>query len=68
MRLYGSSSPKRHIAWSSSTWIVKLDLGKLKGWKPEMNPDKKTTNVYRDASGKKRFYGSKHLKPTQCLV
>ena len=68
MRLYGSVSPKRHIAWASSSWIAKLDLGPLKGWKPSMNPDKKTAHVYKTSTGEKKYQGSRHLKGTQCLV
>lgn len=66
MKLWGSESPKRHIAWSSSEWVQSLDLGRLRGWKSGMNPNK-TARVYLDGAGRKRYVGSRHLKQTQFL-
>ena len=64
MRLFGAASPKRHIAYGSSEWIEKLNLGVLKRWKPGMNPDRKTTRVYKK-DGKTKYHGTRHLKPSQ---
>lgn len=64
--MYGSATPKRHIAWCNSEWIQCLDLGALRGWRKEMNPNK-TARVYLDKRGVKRYVGSKFLKATQHL-
>jgi hypothetical protein len=65
---YGHYSPKPHVAFSNSSWVACFSRGQLKGWKPSMNKDKKTTRVYKNAAGEKKWHGSKHLKPTQWLA
>lgn len=65
MRLYQSTSPKRHICYASSPWVARFNLGRLTGWQPSQNP-KKNTVVYVDkATGKRKWHGSKHLKETE---
>lgn len=72
MRLYGSPTPKRHLAYCNSPAISKLDLGKLTGWAKKLLRDEaegiqpvKTVQKYIDKSGKQRYKGTSALKPTE---
>jgi len=67
MHHYGHFSPKPHMCLSNSRWVVKFSMGPLRGWKASMN-SKKTTHVYKNAAGQKKWHGSKFLKKTQLLV
>ena len=65
MKLFGARSPKRHVGYSNSRAIVRLDGGQLKRSKEDRKSD--TTVSYRDSRGQKRFKGSKTLKATECM-
>lgn len=65
MKLFGARSPKRHVGYSNSRAIVRLDVGQLKRSKEDRKSD--TTVSYRDSRGQKRFKGSKTLKATECM-
>lgn len=67
MRHYGGESPKRHVMFSNSPWVVELSLGRLVGWKKENNEGKKPCRTYVDSKGVRRFVGTKHLKGTEPL-
>jgi hypothetical protein len=68
MMLYGSKSPKRHVAWSNSEAISKLHTGPLNRGKATSNAKGKTYRTYIDKSGHQRFHGTKFLKGTQILA
>ena len=65
MRLYGGPSPKRHVAYSSSPWIERFNVGRLRGWKPSDNTKKNVAVWVDKATGKKKYHGTKHLKSTE---
>ena len=54
--------------FSSCKHVDKLSLGKLHGWKKEMNRDTKPCETYYDKSGKKCFKGTRFLKATETLA
>ena len=60
-------TPKRHYCYANSPKIVKLDKGKLTGWKKDETSTKKTAVQYRDAQGRNRYKGTKNLKSTERL-
>ena len=69
MGSYGGKTPKRHIAWSSSSKVGLLNPGKLKGWdyKSEEYQKHRTATIY-SKGGKKKFHGNKkQLKSSQKL-
>ena len=66
MAHYRAPTPKRHYAYSNSKVIHRIDKGRLAGWKPR--GEKVTTaEHYTDASGKKRYKGTKALRSTETL-
>ena len=66
MRKYSSLSWKRTWCWSNSPLISALDLGALT--KTDKAGSQTTTTRYRDAKGRAKFKGNKHLKASQCLI
>ena len=72
MALYGGPTPKRHVAYSNSPAIARLDLGKLQGWIRRTRAmdaagvkRPKTVEKYIDKKGRQRYKGSADLKPTE---
>ena len=68
MAHYKGGTPKRHIAWSNSSEIRWLDLGKLHkfDYKAVEYVAKKTAKVTINKDGKKQFTGRKvQLKDSQ---
>ena len=65
MRLYGGLSPKRHVAYSSSPWIERFNIGRLSGWKASENTKKNTAVWVDKVTGKRKWHGTKHLKGTE---
>ena len=61
-----SATPKRTKCWSSSPSIAALNLGPIT--KQAIKAcTVKSTDVYVDKRGKKRYKGNKNLKSTQSL-
>lgn len=72
MALYGGPTPKRHVAFSNSATVAKLNLGKLEGWQKKVKQDEaagiqrvKTVRKYIDKNGKPRYHGSEGLKASE---
>ena len=67
MAHYYSKFPKRHIGWSNSKTIGKLDLGTLSRDLVKLlsKLEMKSAKTYLSKGGRKRFVGSRHLKSTQ---
>ena len=70
--MYGGPTPKRHVAYSNSSAIGLLDLGKLRGWAQKVRTmdargEKrvKTVEKYKDKQGRLRYKGSTGLKPSE---
>ena len=64
---YGSSTPKRHYAYSNSSSILKIDKGVLQGWKRKGKNKVATAKHYVDSSGRKRYQGTSQLRSTETL-
>lgn len=62
--MYGSPTPKRQYAYSSSPAILKLDIG----WKRQFTTKTKTVRRYINKKGEKKYVGTKHLRTTESLV
>ena len=62
---YKAPTPKRHVGFSNSKTIKKIDKGKLQGWKPT----NKTVTVqhYIDGKGKRRYKGTTSLRAREIL-
>ena len=67
--MYGGPTPKRHVAYSNSPGIAKLDLGRLQGWTKKIKdmeekgiPRVQTVIKYHDKNGRLRYKGCKALK------
>ncbi|CAK8985373.1 unnamed protein product [Durusdinium trenchii] len=60
----GETTAKRHYCYSNTASILKIDKGKLQGWKSK-HPGIKTADRYRDGSGKLRYKGTVHLRGTE---
>jgi hypothetical protein len=69
MMLYGSITPKRHIAWSNARTVKVLDLSRLLREVKERMSSKvrKSSKTYRNRRGGKSFVGTRHLRATQIL-
>jgi hypothetical protein len=67
MRHYDAETAKRHIGFSNSYVISKLDLGRLSMSGFGASSRIKTCEKYRDASGKLRYKGTRHLRKTELL-
>ena len=67
MASYGADTPKRHVCYSNSVQIKKLDKGRLQGWKRRSGKKVKTVEHYRDSTGKRRWKGTKALRATEFL-
>ena len=67
MASYGADTPKRHVCYSNSVQIKKLDKGRLQGWKLRSGKKVKTVEHYRDSTGKRRWKGTKALRATEFL-
>ena len=67
MAHYQSSTPKRYYAYCNSHYIHRLDKGVLQGWKKHKDQKVVTAVHYTDASGKKRYKGTKQLRSTETL-
>ncbi|CAK9052908.1 Uncharacterized protein SCF082_LOCUS28899 [Durusdinium trenchii] len=64
MAHYSSRTAKRHYLYANPPAVLKLDKGKLVGWK---NKDSKVKSAvkYVDGSGKQRYKGTEHLRATE---
>lgn len=69
MALYGSPTPKRHIAWSNAATVQCLDLGILRKFvRQKLSKGScKSAKTYTNPNGKKSFAGTSLLKHTQQL-
>ena len=67
MAHYSSRTAKRHYLYANTPAVLKLDKGKLVGWK---NKDSKVKSAvkYVDGSGKQRYKGTEHLRATESLI
>ena len=71
---YTSPSPKPLFAYSNSAAVAQLNMGKLVNWKKQKASAVKggyhiqTCETYYDASGRKRFKGTKQLRRTEFLI
>ena len=72
MALYGGPTPKRHLAYSNSPAISRLDLGRLQGWRKKLADDEaagikpvKLVTKYIDKHGRQRYKGSSALKGSE---
>lgn len=68
MAHYQAPTAKRHLGFANSTVIRRLDRGKLHV--PRGGPTKgkvKTCQKYKDANGKTRYKGTRHLRATELL-
>lgn len=70
--MYGGPTPKRHVAYSNSAAIAKLDLGRLQGWTKKVKaleakgiPRVQTVIKYYDKQGRLRYKGCKALKHSE---
>ena len=65
---YGGATPKKHFGYSNSPAIASLWMGRLTGWtkvpKQERHA-KKTTTVYVDKQGKRRYKGNHRLRKSE---
>ena len=70
MALYGSLTPKRHVAYSNAATVRGLDLGVLRKHKREkLSKHKcKSSRTYKNKRGRKVFCGTRFLKQTQIPV
>ena len=61
MQLYGSLTPKRHVAWCNAPTVKVLDLGVLaKETKERLSAGaRKSAKTYRNKRGKKAFCGTR---------
>ena len=59
---YGSRTPKRHFAYSNSDCVLRLNRGKLRGWKRAVSGH---TVKHYVKNSKKKYVGTKHLKTTE---
>lgn len=68
--MYGGLTPKRHIAWSNSRQVRRLDLGAMvHELRRELTQHRhKSTRKYKTKGGKTGFSGSSRLKATQRLA
>jgi len=64
--MYGSPTRKRHIGWSNSASIRRLDLGRLTRQHAARIAKRgvRSAKTYINRKGKKSFAGSKFLKGT----
>ena len=68
MGAYGSSTPKRHVGYSSSRKISLLNLGKLVWDFSSKKYQKNKTTTVKVKNGRKQFTGvKKKLKESQYL-
>lgn len=65
---FQAATPKRHYAYSNAKTILKVDKGRLQGWKPSNGKKVITAEHYKDKSGKSRYKGTPQLKGTENLV
>ena len=67
MRHWGGKTPKRSKAYSNSPQIGWLNRGRWTGADREVAEEDRTTVVYYDSLGRKRYKGSTKLKSSQML-
>ena len=67
--MYGSLTPKRHIAYCNSKKVSVLDLGTLLAEmrKALSSHQYQSSKTYQSKKGKKSFAGTRFLKRTQTL-
>lgn len=65
---YHAATPKRHYCYGNSKSILKIDKGRLQGWKPKDGKKVVTAQHYKDKNGKSRYKGTAELKGTENLV
>ena len=73
MAHYGGFTPKPQYAYSNSPYIVKLNQGKLTGWKEKIsNPTNgslvKTCITYKNRKGEKCYKGTRDLRKSEYLI
>ena len=69
MALFGSITPKRHVAWSNAKTVALLDLGVLaKDIRKKLSQhSRQSTKKTVSKRGKRQFAGTRFLKGTQIL-
>ena len=65
---YNALTPKPHYAYSNSSRISQLDMGKLVRKTVDQDANLKTCETYVDSEGNKRFKGTKRLRQTELLM
>lgn len=72
MALYDGPTPKRHFAYSNSSAIRSLDLGRLVGWSKHVKAQEeqgvsrvKTVKKYHDKHGRERYKGDSGLRASE---
>lgn len=67
--MYGSLTPKRHVAFCNAPTVQLMDLGVLEARVRERlsKHDCKSARTYKNKRGKRAFHGTKWLKGTQIL-
>lgn len=67
---YGGPTPKKHYCYSNSPWVKRLWQGRLLGWQKVPKAEReqrRTTDVYTDRSGKRRWEGNPRLRQSECF-
>lgn len=64
MAHYSARTAKRHYCYANTPSILRIDKGKLTGWKNKV----KSADRYIDGSGKKRYKGNANLRATENLI
>ena len=68
MHLYDGPTPKRHYAYSNSSAVLRLDRGKLSGWKTSKKQGQvKTAVTYKNGQGKSCYKGTAALRKSEYL-
>ena len=71
---YGGPSPKRHLAFSNSPAVGRLNAGQLRGWTKEKKKREaagtasKLVVKYTDSKGKLRYKGGPALRKSESLT
>ena len=70
--MYGGPTPKRHVAYSNSQAIQRINLGRLEGWEQKMKsqeaagvPRVQTCTQYFDKKNQRRYKGAPALKTSE---
>ena len=68
MAHYGGLTPKPHYAWSNSPYIVKLNAGRLVGWRGGHThgaSSVKTCAIYKNKKGETCYKGTRQLRKSE---